>query len=232
MSCFTCSVSRVCFLLVATLLLFTEVHCFKNRKLSQGGSIFAGTDVFSSSGFPGFGNFGAAQGAGRATVDEGTATAGAQTATQASGGDDLLDAICTKPSDPTTAEALGQALAAGKNSAEAVAASKAIAAAGEKCCDSLKTAIARAASAAEASGKGDAFVSAASRSEAAATNACGKEALAQAASASRASNGNSQAESTATGSASGPNAQSTTQTQSQVGPGSSSSSSMSFATSG
>lgn len=232
MSCFTCSVSRVCFLLVATLLLFTEVHCFKNRKLSQGGSIFANTDVFSSSGFPGFGNFGAAQGGGRATVDEGTATTGAQTATQASGGDDLLDAICTKPSDPTTAEALGKALAAGKDSAEAVAASKAIARAGEKCCDSLKTAIARAASAAEASGKGDAFVSAASRSEAAATNACGKEALAQAASASRASNGNSQAESTATGSASGPNAKSTTQTQSQVGPGSSSSSSMSVATSG
>ena len=158
MSCFTCSVSRVCFLLVATLLLFTEVHCFKNRKLSQGGSIFANTDVFS--GFPGFGNFGAAQGGGRATVDEGTASAGGQTATQASGGDDLLDAICTKPSDPTTAEALGQTLAAGKDSAEAVAASKAIAAAEEKCSDSLKTAIARAASTAEASGKGDAFVSA------------------------------------------------------------------------
>lgn len=218
-------------LLFGAILVFLtpEVHCYKNRKFLQ---IFANTDVFSTSGggWPGF-NFAGAQAAGQATVDQGEAKTSGQTATNAPGGD-LLNAICSKPSDSATAQALGQAFAAGKDSAQAASAAKAVAAAGEQCCDNLKTALAQAASFSQASGKGDAFVSAASKSQAEATSVCGKEALAQSISGSRASNGNSQAAADASGSASGPNAKTTTQTQTNVGPGFSSSSSSSVATSG
>jgi hypothetical protein len=171
-----------------------------------------------------------AQGAGQATVDQGTAGANTQSTTTTP--EYYLDCICASPNADTTAEALSQAFAAGVNSAESRAASQAVAQAGDKCCVNLGRALARAAAFAESQGQGNAFVTAASRSQAEATNLCGMQAIAQAISGSRASNGNSEATSSAEGSASGPGAIVETQTEATVGGGMSSSSSSSWAVSG
>lgn len=226
--------TKMLFLCGVTILLLSQgAHCFQNRKVLD---TTARADSFSTStGFqwPSFFNFpsnAGAQGAAQATVDQGQAGARSETTTNTP--DYFLSCICHKPSDPTTAEALSEAFAAGVNSATSKAASKAVAMAGDQCCDSLKTALAKAASFAESTGKGNAFVSAASKSEAEATSICGQQAIAQSLSGSRASNGNASAEGTAQAQASGPGAKTSTQTQSTVGPNSASSSSSSFATSG
>lgn len=216
------------------LLVLPGAHCFQNRKVldttARADSFSTSTGFQWPSFFSSFPSIAGAQSAAQATVDEGQAGARSETTTNTP--DYFLNCICSKPSDPTTAEALSEAFAAGLNSAASKAASKAVATAGDKCCDSLKTALARAASYAQSTGKGDAFVSAASKSEAEATNVCGQQAIAQSISGSRASNGNASAESTAQAQASGPGARTSTQTQTTVGPNSSSSSSSSFASSG
>lgn len=216
------------------LLLSPGAHCFQNRKVLD---TTANADSFSTSTgfqwpsfFSGFPSNAGAQSAAQATVDQGQA--GARTETTTNTPEYFLSCICSKPSDATTAQALSEAFAAGLNSATSKAASKAVAMAGDKCCDSLKTALAKAASYAQSTGKGDAFVSAASKSEAEATSLCGQQAIAQSISGSRASNGNASAEGTAQAQASGPGARTSTQTQSSVGPNSASSSSSSFASSG
>lgn len=166
------------------------------------------------------------QGAATGTVDQGLT--GSSTTSQTTTPEYYLDCICLSPNADTTAEVLSEAFAAGVNSAESRAASRAVAIAGDKCCSALGKALANAASFAESQGQGNAFVSAASRSQAQATNLCGRQAIAQAISGSRAVNGNGEA----TASASATGAQAETQTESTVGPDFSSSSSMSVATSG
>jgi hypothetical protein len=219
---------------VTILLISPGAHCFQNRKVldatARADSFSTSTGFQWPSFFSNFPNSAGAQGAAQATVDQGQAGARSESTTNTP--DYFLGCICQKPTDPTTAEALSEAFAAGVNSAISKAASKAVAMAGDKCCDNLKTALAKAASFAQSTGKGDAFVSAASKSEAEATSICGQQAIAQSISGSRASNGNASAEGTAQAQASGPNAKTSTQTQSTVGPNSASSSSSSFATSG
>jgi len=172
----------------------------------------------------------AAQAASEASVDQGDAMTGAETTTNTP--EYFLNCICKFASKPTTAEALSKAFAAGKDSAEAKAATKAVALASDACCLNLGIALANAKSYAESIGQGNAFVTSASKAESEATSLCGKSAIAQSLAESRAANDQSVAEAKAQAQASGPSAKTSTQTKTSVGPGTSSSSSFSFATSG
>ena len=205
----------------------------KSRKLLD---VDARSDSFSfsnpgSSWWPWSPPSSAAQSAAQGTADEGEVKAGSQTSTTSA--PYLLSCICDKPTHPTTAEALGQAMAQGKDSASAKAAAKAIADAGNKCCLNLGQALATAKASAEAKGLGAAFVQSAAKSESEANmSLCGKSAIASSIAESKASNGVGSANAKAQATATGSNAKTFTQTNTQVTPGSSSSSSFSFASSG